>query len=81
MIRPALPCRAGSASLVSLILMPKPGRRLSNASTRWPRGAGAANEEAVGEQSAIGHLGLAPGYDWATKSPRAQIHANACAQL
>ena len=51
-ILPALPRRAGSASLVSLIRMPKPGRRASNTSIalaarcRWKRA-----KVAVGQQS------------------------------
>ena len=44
-IFPALPRRAGSASLASLILMPKPGRRASNTSLRWPRGAGGSERK------------------------------------
>ena len=62
LMRPALPRRAGSASLVSETRMPKPGTRLSNTSTRWPRGAGGSDfEQAVGEQSLVGHQRKLPG--------------------
>ena len=73
-IFPALPRRAGSASLVSLTRMPKPGTRLSNTSTRWPRGAGgrAFRKRSVSSLlSAIGRVSGKIGGD--TASPRQEV--------
>ena len=67
-IFPALPRRAGSASTASVILIPKPGRRASHTSLRWPRGAGEAPSGTARLAVSCRPSGLLRvlGYGWAT---------------
>jgi hypothetical protein len=54
LMRPALPRRAGLASSMSWMRMPKPGTPVSQTSTRWPGFAGGNERKKRSVKSLLG---------------------------